>query len=308
MYRKETFYSLLGTILFQIFPTLVCQYHSLFLDLICPPIKQLINSMCVFSKQFIKHEWNWFIQNSCGSLNFVTHILSVLTYSNWASESWIKLNHCDKLSKGQGVPANNLWSVDFILSMQVTTPVCTKRFTTTSKVCNQYKPFLTMTIASTLRLLSTMQPRTDFLRLSPDLRGRKHEWPLLSKRRTRTFVSTPCFMGNPCLSLPPAILRTYPWSWNKLIKYYMYCHSSRKTSSPETLASKMLAGPMKIPDTVIYWLCYEGNIQNFAIQTTCLKSFLERLWTEAVLLIYNNLYCKSLFQNVPICLHCFYTR
>ena len=128
MCRKETFYSLLGIILFQIFPTpfltfsdnpLVCQYHSLFLDIICPPIKQLINSMCLFPKQFIKHEWNWFIQNSCGSLNFVTHILSVLTYSYWASESWIKLNHCDKLSKEHGVSANNLWSVNIILSMQV---------------------------------------------------------------------------------------------------------------------------------------------------------------------------------------------
>jgi hypothetical protein len=36
-------------------------------------------------------------------------------------------------------------------------------------------PFLTTTKAKTLRLLSTMHPRTDFLRLSPDLLGRKHE-------------------------------------------------------------------------------------------------------------------------------------
>merc|ERR1719347_1964778 len=71
-------------------------------------------------------------------------------------------------------------------------------------------PFLTIVQARTDRDPSTMQPRTDFLFRSPSRRGRKQEWPLLIRRRTRSFVRTPCFMGKPCLSLPPVILRTYP--------------------------------------------------------------------------------------------------
>lgn len=34
---------------------------------------------------------------------------------------------------------------------------------------------------------------------------------MLSSRRTRPLVSTPCFMGKPCLSLPPLMRTTYPW-------------------------------------------------------------------------------------------------
>lgn len=34
--------------------------------------------------------------------------------------------------------------------------------------------------------------------------------PLCNKRRTRPGVKTPCFMGKPCLSHPPIILKTYP--------------------------------------------------------------------------------------------------
>nr|AFK43001.1 unknown [Medicago truncatula] len=57
-----------------------------------------------------------------------------------------------------------------------------------------------------------MHPRTDFLLRSP-LRlpwPRKQGVPLWSKRRTRPGVNTPCFIGKPCLSHPPVILKTYP--------------------------------------------------------------------------------------------------
>ena len=73
-------------------------------------------------------------------------------------------------------------------------------------------PFFTITKFKTERSGLTMQPRTDFLRRSP-LRlpyPRKHGVPLWSKRRTRPGVSTPCFIGKPCLSQPPVILKTYP--------------------------------------------------------------------------------------------------
>merc|ERR1712154_623269 len=69
-------------------------------------------------------------------------------------------------------------------------------------------PFLTMTIAKTERLASTIHPWTLFLRRSPVRRGRKQLWPLLSRRRTLPLVSTPCFIGNPCLSLPPLMRNT----------------------------------------------------------------------------------------------------
>lgn len=75
-----------------------------------------------------------------------------------------------------------------------------------------------MTIAKTLRLESTIHPLTDFLRRSPSRLGRKQECPLLRSNLTRTLVRIPCFMGNPCLSLPPAILRTYPYKKHKM--YY----------------------------------------------------------------------------------------
>ncbi|KAG2410175.1 uncharacterized protein HKW66_Vig0008400 [Vigna angularis] len=55
-----------------------------------------------------------------------------------------------------------------------------------------------------------MHPRTDFLLRSP-LRlpyPRKHGVPVQIKSRTRPGVSTPCFIGKPCLSHPPVILKT----------------------------------------------------------------------------------------------------
>lgn len=79
-----------------------------------------------------------------------------------------------------------------------------------------------MTMAKTLRLESTIHPLTDFLRRSPVRRGRKQECPLLRSSLTRTLVRIPCFMGNPCLSLPPAILRTYPY---KKVRQSKYTHS-----------------------------------------------------------------------------------
>ena len=53
---------------------------------------------------------------------------------------------------------------------------------------------------------------------------------LSSKRRTRLFCMTPCFMGNPCLSLPPMILKTYP--------LYSSPRGSAATSEARRLSSK----------------------------------------------------------------------
>lgn len=57
-----------------------------------------------------------------------------------------------------------------------------------------------------------MQPRTDFLRLSPFLRPypRKQLSPGFMRSLTRPGTSTPCFIGKPCLSWPPLTLKTYP--------------------------------------------------------------------------------------------------
>merc|ERR1711911_579736 len=56
-----------------------------------------------------------------------------------------------------------------------------------------------------------MHPRTDLRLLSPSRLSRKQLCPLEKRRRTRPVVRIPCFMGNPCLSFPPAIRKTYPF-------------------------------------------------------------------------------------------------
>mmetsp|Transcript_8465 Transcript_8465/g.12408 ORF Transcript_8465/g.12408 Transcript_8465/m.12408 type:complete len:219 (-) Transcript_8465:68-724(-) len=71
-------------------------------------------------------------------------------------------------------------------------------------------PFFTMSKFMTARSGPTMQPRTDFRLRQPLRRSRKQDIPFLKSNLTRLLVRTPCFMGKPCLSLPPEIRRTYP--------------------------------------------------------------------------------------------------
>ena len=121
-------------------------------------------------------------------------------------------------------------------------------------------PFFTITKFKTERSGLTMHPRTDFLLLSPFLlpwprkqgvpvqtnsapisdndyktkpklcwKCNKNK-PLWSKRRTRPGVSTPCFIGKPCLSQPPLILNTYPLNscQNPHRKYFNKTQSKTK--------------------------------------------------------------------------------
>merc|ERR1719323_2131321 len=67
-----------------------------------------------------------------------------------------------------------------------------------------------MAMDRTERLPSTMHPRTDFLLRSPSLRGREQVVPFFNRSLTLPLVRIPCFMGKPCLSLPPVMRRTYP--------------------------------------------------------------------------------------------------
>ena len=86
------------------------------------------------------------------------------------------------------------------------------RFTWTSSLTNEPSPFLTITRWSTEILCEMMQPRTD-LRYASPLRipyPRQPCSPLRIISLTRSCVSTPCFIEKPCLSCPPAILKTYP--------------------------------------------------------------------------------------------------
>ena len=81
-----------------------------------------------------------------------------------------------------------------------------------SLVWFKHSPCLTIIRLRTDRSGETMQPRTDFLRRSPVLRPypRKQLSPGFMSRRTRPGTRTPCFMGKPCLSWPPMILKMKP--------------------------------------------------------------------------------------------------
>merc|ERR1740129_1986135 len=89
-------------------------------------------------------------------------------------------------------------------------------------------PFFRTTRERVAKSGPTMQPRTDLRLRQPLRRSRKQDMPFLNRRRTRWLQRTPCFIGKPCLSLPPEILKVYPWNWSPSV-------------SPETSAAMRLS-------------------------------------------------------------------
>jgi len=71
-------------------------------------------------------------------------------------------------------------------------------------------PFLMIYKETTFKSYPKMHPLTDFLFLCPSLLILKVFCPSAIKILTLPLTMIPCLIGNPCLSFPPVILKTYP--------------------------------------------------------------------------------------------------